>query len=159
MSFVVAVDVTSNRKPDFCNPPSNIVKQTKTCKGCGSTTKKVLQIGFCAPCLQDMLNSHENNKSETSDDDVVDTNVDDRKDQDHDHGENTWFLQGSLSQPDTDVANSEATIRKVSVHKDLETHLKSHQKTGVEFIWRNCFADCKYYDDDGIMTHNADDIG
>ena len=55
-----------------------------------------------------------------------------------------WLLKGSLPLPDS--RNLRKEVRLVSVAKTLEQSLKDYQKQGVEFIWRNSFSDCNFYD-------------
>ena len=61
---------------------------------------------------------------------------------------NLWNLRGKL-------IPGFAKVRNVVVDEELENTLplmQSHQKEGVEFIYRNCFSDCDYFDE-GSEAH------
>lgn len=62
----------------------------------------------------------------------------------------SWELQGALPS----MMGAEKAVRSVSVDEELAKNLKPHQKEGVEFIWKNCFSDCNFYD-----NGNPTDIG
>jgi transcriptional regulator ATRX len=87
------------------------------CKQCNSIEGVIPTVGFCATCLQDMIAKAPKNEAEKQ----------------TQHGDDSsWQLRG---------LSGTKEIRKVQVEPKLKEVLKPYQVEGVEFLWRNAFAD------------------
>ena len=91
------------------------------CRFCDNIVFEKLRKGLCGTCVSEMLQESEFSKSS-----MAKNSCQDRDD-------------GGL----TLSKSSRCNRRALAVDPKLESILYDHQKDGVRFLLKNCFADCK----------------
>jgi SNF2 family DNA or RNA helicase len=74
---------------------------------------------------------------------VVDLTESSGDDGDKEDAAPSLIVQNDLVKHEEDSKNTTGLLATsyLFVQKDLVKHLKSHQREGVQFIWKNCFAE------------------
>jgi hypothetical protein len=62
------------------------------------------------------------------------------------------YRSSNLLVSSPDLFQSDLRVKTIAVTKDLERHMKAHQKEGVQFLWRNACVDLS------VRTSNDQDI-